>query len=51
VIAVNCIVVVQHCIVIIVLYRVEVGLGRFLKNIVILFAVKQAAASQSKLVT
>jgi hypothetical protein len=34
-----------------VLYRVEVGLGRFLKNIMILFAVKQAAASQCKFVT
>ena len=47
----NCVVIIQHRIVIIVLYRVEVGLGRFLKNIVILFAVKQAAASQCKLVT
>jgi hypothetical protein len=47
----DCVIVVQHCIIVIVFYRVEVGLGCFLKNVMIFFAVKLATVSQCELIT
>lgn len=46
----NCVVVIKQSVIVVMFYRVEVGLG-FLENIVILFAVKRSAVSQCKLVT